>query len=110
MKKYLFCLTIMVTAFAFAPQAASAQNAPLGKGINEAGLKKNDAAQRTSVINILSQAAPGLGISTDMLIDLYDMGAVSIEMGSGTPVVVVQHVYIEKAPAKDEKEKKAAKE
>ncbi len=90
MKKYIFCLTIMATAFAFAPQSASAQNAPLGKGINEAGLKKNDAAQRTSVINILSQAAPGLGMSVEALINLYEMGAVTISTGSGHPVVVVE--------------------
>ncbi len=109
MKKYIFCLTIMATAFAFAPQAANAQTAPLGKGITMAGIKRNENLQRTTVINILSQAAPGLGMSTEVLIDLYDSGAVTIELGRGTPVVVVQHVYIKKAPTKDEKEKKAAK-
>ncbi len=90
MKKYLFSLTIMATAFACAPQAANAQTAPLGKGITEAGLKKYDAGQRTSVINILSQAAPSLGMSTEVLIDLYDRGAVTIEIIGGNPVVYVQ--------------------
>ncbi len=106
MKKYLFCLTIMVTALAAAPQYANAQNAPLGKGINKEGIKRNENFQRTSVINILSQAAPSLGMSTDVLIDLYDRGAVTIEIIGGNPVVNVQAAKEEKkAPAKDEKEK-----
>ncbi len=103
MKKYIFCLTIMATAFACAPQAASAQNAPLGKGITEAGLKRNDAGQRVSAINILSQAAPGLGLSVEALIDLYEMGAVTISIGSGHPVVVVQKAAKEAKKAENKK-------
>ena len=103
MKKYIFCLTIMATAFAFAPQSASAQNAPLGKGINEAGLKKYDAGQRTTVINILSQAAPSLGMSTDVLIDLYDSGAVTIEIIGVNPVVHVLKAAKEAKKAENKK-------
>ncbi len=103
MKKYIFCLTIMATAFAFTPQTSSAQNAPLGKGITEAGLKKYDAGQRTSVINILSQAAPSLGMSTDVLIDLYDSGAVTIEIIGVNPVVYVSKAAKEARKAENRK-------
>ncbi len=103
MKKYIFCLTIMATAFACAPQAANAQTAPLGKGITEAGLKKYDAGQRTSVINILSQAAPSLGMSTEVLIDLYDRGAVTIEIIGVNPVVYVLKAAKEAKKAENKK-------
>ncbi len=78
MKKYLFCLTIMATAIAFAPQTASAQNAPLGKGINKEGIKRGENLQRQSPTEILSLVAPSTGLSLEKLLELHQIGSITI--------------------------------